>query len=78
MNYIEPLDRYQYQLMSCLDDLVSSNHPVRIIDKIVESDNIQKGKMKNDLDLKLFAQFTKKNEEEKSYIICWERFLPTK
>jgi transposase len=37
MNYIEPLDRNQYQLMSCLDDLVSPNHPVRIIDKVVDS-----------------------------------------
>jgi transposase len=37
MHYIEPLDRNQYQLMSCLDDLVSANHPVRIIDKIVDS-----------------------------------------
>lgn len=37
MNYIEPLDRNQYQLMSCLDDLVSPNHPVRIIDKVIDS-----------------------------------------
>ncbi len=37
MNYIEQQNRNQYQLMSCLDDLVSANHPVRIIDKIVDS-----------------------------------------
>lgn len=37
MNYKEPLDRNQYQLMSCLDDLVSPNHPVRIIDKVIDS-----------------------------------------
>ena len=37
MNYIEPLDRNQYQLMNCLDDLVSTNHLVRIIDKVVDS-----------------------------------------
>lgn len=37
MHYIEPMDRNQYQLMSCLDDLVSADHPVRIIDKVVDS-----------------------------------------
>ena len=37
MNYIEPLDRNQYQLMNCLDDMVSTNSPVRIIDKVVDS-----------------------------------------
>lgn len=37
MKYIEPADRNQYQLMSSLDDLVSPNHPVRIIDMIVDS-----------------------------------------
>jgi transposase len=37
MNYIQPADRHQYQLMSSLDDLVEPNHPVRIIDKIVDS-----------------------------------------
>jgi len=37
MKYIESADRHQYQLMSSLDDLVSPNHPVRIIDMIVDS-----------------------------------------
>lgn len=37
MKYIEQLDRHQYQLMSSLDDLVEAEHPVRIIDQIVES-----------------------------------------
>ena len=37
MQYIEPNDRGQYQLMSSLDDMIPSNHPVRIIDAIVDS-----------------------------------------
>jgi len=37
MKYIESADRQQYQLMSSLDDLVAIDHPVRIIDKIVDS-----------------------------------------
>jgi len=37
MKYIESADRQQYQLMSSLDDLVAIEHPVRIIDKIVDS-----------------------------------------
>lgn len=37
MKYIEPLDRYQYQIMSSIEDLVEADHPVRIIDQIVES-----------------------------------------
>ncbi|MFH1197737.1 MAG: transposase [bacterium] len=37
MNYIQPADRYQYKLMSSLDDIVESDHPVRILDKIVGS-----------------------------------------
>ena len=37
MKYIESADRHQYQLMSSLDDLVALDHPVRIIDKIVDS-----------------------------------------
>jgi len=37
LKYIEPADRHQYQLMNSLDDLVSQDHPVRIIDKIIES-----------------------------------------
>ncbi|MDR3665496.1 MAG: IS1182 family transposase [Ignavibacteriaceae bacterium] len=37
MKYIQPSDRQQYHLMSSLDDMVSQEHPVRIIDKIVES-----------------------------------------
>lgn len=37
MKYIEPADRHQYQLMNSMDDLVSQEHPVRIIDKIIDS-----------------------------------------
>lgn len=37
MKYIEPADRRQYQLMNSLDDLVAQEHPVRIIDKIIDS-----------------------------------------
>lgn len=37
MKYIQPADRQQYHLMSSLEDLVSPEHPVRIIDKIVDS-----------------------------------------
>ncbi|MDP3831187.1 MAG: IS1182 family transposase [Ignavibacteriaceae bacterium] len=37
MKYIESADRQQYQLMSSLDDSVAIDHPVRIIDKIVDS-----------------------------------------
>lgn len=37
MKYIQSADREQYQLMSSLDDLISANNAVRIIDKIVDS-----------------------------------------
>ena len=37
MKYIQPADRHQYHLMSSLDDLVTPEHLVRIIDKIVDS-----------------------------------------
>ena len=37
MQYIEPNDRHQMQLMGSIDDLVESDNPVRIIDKIVDS-----------------------------------------
>jgi transposase len=37
MQYIEGADRHQIQLMSSIDDLVGAEHPVRIIDKIVDS-----------------------------------------
>lgn len=37
MKYIQAADRHQYQIMSSLDDLVSPENPVRIIDKIVDS-----------------------------------------
>ena len=37
MQYIQPADRYQYQLMSSLDDLISQEHPVRIIDEIIDT-----------------------------------------
>lgn len=36
MKYIQPADRKQFNLMSSLDDLVAPDHPVRIIDKIVD------------------------------------------
>jgi transposase/DNA-directed RNA polymerase subunit N (RpoN/RPB10) len=37
MKYIQPADRHQYQLMSSLDDLVAKEHPVRIINQIVDA-----------------------------------------
>ena len=37
MKYIQPADRHQYNLLSSLDDLVGPEHPVRIIDVIIES-----------------------------------------
>jgi len=37
MQYIQPADRHQMQLMSSLEDLVVADHPVRIIDKIIDS-----------------------------------------
>jgi len=37
LKYIESSDRHQYQLMNSLDDLVEQGHPVRIIDKIIDS-----------------------------------------
>jgi transposase len=37
LKYIESADRHQYQILSSLDDLVVPDHPVRIIDKIVDS-----------------------------------------
>jgi transposase len=37
MQYIEPNDRHQMQLMGSIDDLVEADNPVRIIDKIVDS-----------------------------------------
>jgi len=37
LKYIESADRHQYQIMSSLEDLVVPDHPVRIIDKIVDS-----------------------------------------
>ena len=42
MQYIQPSDRYQYQMMSSLDESIPIDHPVRIIDKIIDkiiSDN---------------------------------------
>ena len=50
MRYIQPIDRYQMQLMSSIEDLISPDHPVRIIDKIVDSivqsdpERLEKGK----------------------------------
>jgi transposase len=37
MQFIEGQDRNQYQLPSSLDDSISSDHPVRIIDSLIES-----------------------------------------
>jgi transposase len=37
LKYIEPADRHQYHLLNSLDDLVAQEHPVRIIDKIIDS-----------------------------------------
>lgn len=36
MNYITPADRSQLTMMGCLDDLVPPNHPVRLIDLVVD------------------------------------------
>ena len=36
MSYVTPADRSQYVLMNTLDDLVPSNHPVHLIEAIVE------------------------------------------
>ena len=37
MHFIPQQDRYQMTFMSSLNDLVSPDHPVRIIDAIVDS-----------------------------------------
>jgi transposase len=36
MSYIQPSDRHQATLMNSLDDLISSRHPVRLLDKLVD------------------------------------------
>lgn len=36
MKQIQSVDRQQYQMMNTLDELVSSNHPVRLVDMMVE------------------------------------------
>lgn len=36
MKHIQPTDRHQYQMMNTLDELVASNHPVRLIDMMIE------------------------------------------
>lgn len=36
MNYITPADRSQLTMIGCLDDLVPANHPVRLIDLVVD------------------------------------------
>jgi len=36
MRYIPPVDRAQYVMMNTLDDLVPQQHPVRILDTVVE------------------------------------------
>ena len=37
MYFIKPADRNQFQMMSSMDDLVSEDHPVRLIDVIIDS-----------------------------------------
>ena len=37
MSYIHPADRSQYVLMNSLDDLVHSDHPVRLIDAMIST-----------------------------------------
>lgn len=37
MKYIQPADRNQYSLLSSLEDLVTTDHPVRIIDMVINS-----------------------------------------
>lgn len=37
MYFIKPADRNQFQMMSCMDDLVTEDHPVRLIDAIIDS-----------------------------------------
>ena len=42
MNYIEPENRYQQKMQSeSLDDCVSSDHPVRLVDAFVEGLNME-------------------------------------
>jgi transposase len=36
MRYIQPVDRSQFVMMNSLDDLVPTNHPARLLDRIVE------------------------------------------
>lgn len=36
MSYLAPSNRYQYTISVCLDDLISKDNPVRLIDEIVE------------------------------------------
>ncbi len=37
MKYIQPADRNQYNIMSSLEDLIATDHPVRLLDSIVNS-----------------------------------------
>ncbi len=36
MHYIEGQDRYQYQLPSSLDETIAENHPIRVIDTVID------------------------------------------
>ncbi len=36
MRFVQPADRTQFVMMNSLDDLVASDHPVRLIDSVVE------------------------------------------
>lgn len=37
MKYIKPLDRHQYTMMNSIDDLIGQDHPVRILDIVIDS-----------------------------------------
>jgi transposase len=36
MSYVKPADRKQFTIMGCLDDLIASDHPIRLLDELVE------------------------------------------
>ncbi|MBI1936799.1 MAG: hypothetical protein HYS25_01605, partial [Ignavibacteriales bacterium] len=37
MQFIEGHDRYQYQMPVSLDDTIQTDHPVRVIDSVINS-----------------------------------------
>lgn len=37
MKYIQPSDRHQYTMMNSMDDLIAHDHPVRIVDMVIDS-----------------------------------------